>query len=366
MTIGWDAALAWRLERQFLGDGRADSVADVVRRLVAVPSWTGDATLAIALRREHPEPGDLDRARADGRVITTFTFRGSMQLMVPDDAGDCLALRAAGRQWELPSWREYYGLGPDDWTALREAVREALADGPLTQSELGAAVTADKKLRHLSAAFANPSVTLLKPLCWQGDMSIAPSRDGQLTFQSLEGIPGWSGIPPLEEAGPRAVLAYLAAYGPAPADRVQYWLGEGLSAGKKRIEGWIAGLGERLTAMDVDGVAALAVTEHVAEIAATKPVDTVRLLPGLDQWVLGAGTSDPRVVPTERRQLVTRGANLIVVGGRVAGTWKMAGRALTASLFAEAGEVASAELEAQTRRISALVDQPLELKVERV
>jgi hypothetical protein len=365
MTIGWDAALAWRLERQFLGNERADAVADVVRRLIAVPSWSGDATLAIALRRAHPELGDLDRVRADGRVITTFTFRGSMQLMVPEDVGDYLALRAAGRQWELPSWREYYELGPEDWGVLRAAVREALTGGPLTQAELGAAVTAHPKLRHLAAAFADSSVTLLKPLCWQGDMSIAPSQDGKLTFQSLEGVPGWSGIPPLDEAGPRAVIAYLVAYGPAPADRVHYWLGECLSAGKKRIDGWLTGLGDRLTTMDVDGVPALAVTELVDEIAATKPTDSARLLPGLDQWVLGPGTSDPRIVSPERRQLVTRGANLIVAGGRVAGTWRITARILTASLFAEEGHVSPDALEAEVGRIGALIAKPLELAIDR-
>ena len=50
-----------------------------------------------------------------------------------------LALRSAGRQWELPSWVEYYRLGPADWPDFRAAVREALSDGPLTVAELGEA-----------------------------------------------------------------------------------------------------------------------------------------------------------------------------------------------------------------------------------
>ena len=45
-------------------------------------------------------------------------------------------VRASGRQWELPSWQEYYGFAPGDWPAFREAVREALVDGPLTPEEL--------------------------------------------------------------------------------------------------------------------------------------------------------------------------------------------------------------------------------------
>ena len=57
--------------------------------------------------------------------------------MTPEDGGAYLALRAAGRMWELPSWQSYYGLAPSDWPRLREVVRQALADGPLTLEGLG-------------------------------------------------------------------------------------------------------------------------------------------------------------------------------------------------------------------------------------
>jgi hypothetical protein len=73
--------------------------------------------------------------------------------------------------WELPSWQGFYGLTPSDWPRLRETVREVLADRPMTRDELGAAVTARPKFRHLGFAFVEQSWTLLKPLAWQGDMS---------------------------------------------------------------------------------------------------------------------------------------------------------------------------------------------------
>ena len=60
-------------------------------------------------------------------MIKAFAFRGSMHYLSPEEGGIYLALRSAGRQWELPSWVEYYRLTPSDWPDFRAAVREALA-----------------------------------------------------------------------------------------------------------------------------------------------------------------------------------------------------------------------------------------------
>ena len=354
MGIGWGQVLAWRLERQYLAGEPAASVDDVVRRLIAVPAWTGDAELAIAVRRRHPEPGDLPAALADGRVITTFSFRGSMQHMIPELAADALALRAAGRQWELTSWREFYRLEPADWPDLRARVRDALAAGPLTQPELAAAVSADPRYRHLADALAHRSVTLIKPLAWQGDLRMAPARDGRLAFQSFDGVPGWACIPQLDDAGPRAIAAYLSAYGPAARDRVHHWLGDGLSAGKKRIDGWLAALGDRVVELDVDGDTVLCLADHRDEIAATVAVPSVRLLPGFDQWVAGAGTDDVRIVPAAERTVITRGANLVVVDGRVAGTWARGKGSVEVTWFPGAERGLESALDAEIARLGDL------------
>jgi hypothetical protein len=154
MSIGWSQALAWRMRRQFLDPVGTESVAGVVRRLGAVPAQPdASAELAIRTRRQRSRSGEVARA-LQGRIIKTFAFRGATHLLTPEDGGAYLALRSASRMWELPSWQSYYDLTPDDWPALREAVRDALADGPITRDELGAAITARPKFRHLGFAFA--------------------------------------------------------------------------------------------------------------------------------------------------------------------------------------------------------------------
>lgn len=137
MSIRWSQALSWRLRRHLLDPIGGESVAGVVGRLTAVPTVDAAAAeLAVRTRRQRSRPGEVARALAEGRIISTFAFRGAVNLMTPADGGAYLALRAAGRQWELPSWQSYYELTPSDWPRLRETVRDALADGPLTRDEL--------------------------------------------------------------------------------------------------------------------------------------------------------------------------------------------------------------------------------------
>jgi Winged helix DNA-binding domain len=77
----------------------------------------------------------------------------------------------------------------------------------------------------------------------------------------------------------------------------------------------------------------------------------VRLLPAFDQYVLGPGTKDPHVLDPARRGDVSRAAGwiapVVLVAGRVAGTWEVEGGAVRIALFAEAppmdGDVLTAE-----------------------
>lgn len=364
MDVSLSQAMAWRRERQFLAAG-APSAGEVVARLCAVPAWLGNPDLAVRRRLATPSPDALTTALDDGDVIRTYAFRGATHLLAAADAGGYLAVRCANRQWELRSWQEHYALRPQDWPALREVVREVVAHGPVRQSDLAARVARTPRFRHLRSALADRSHTLLKPLGWQGDLCFGPAQDGEHTFRSPAASPRWTGLPDLDDAGRRAVLAYLDAYGPATRDNLHYWLVAGLSAGRRRVDGWLGDLADDgVVEVRVDGVAMLHLREHLAPLAAADPEpDATVLLPGYDQWVLGPGTADPRIVPAAHRPVVTRGANVVVRAGRVAGTWKVAGNHLAVSWFADAARPPRAEVGAEVERLSGLLDRPLTLIV---
>ena len=85
----------------------------------------------------------------------------------------------------------------------------------------------------------------------------------------------------------------------------------------------------------------------------------VRLLPGLDPWILGPGTADQRVVPSDRRTEITRGANPVIVDGRVAGTWKIVKNVLTVSTHA--GALSRDGLDAERARLAKVLGRELDL-----
>jgi hypothetical protein len=289
----------------------------------------------------------------------TFAFRGATHLMTPEDAGVYLAIRMAGRQWELKSWREYYRMAPTDWPVLGEGVREALTEAPLTVKELSASITARPQFRHLAPILAENPWGVMKVLGWHGEMSFGPMRGRTATFQRLDRNPRWAGIPPIDEAGPCAVEAYLRTYGPSTSDNVGYWLGAGLSARRKRLAAWLEALGDRLVEVDVEGTPAMVLGEDLDELAATAPTTAVRLLPAYDQWLFGPGTADPRIVPPGRRQAVTRGANVVIVGGLVSGTWSEGDDEIVIEWFPEAGPPPSDAIGDEVGRLATILGRPL-------
>lgn len=363
VSVSWDQALGWRLGRQLLDPVGSETVAGVVRRLGAVPSMDESlAELAVRTRRTTSRPGELAKALAAGQVVKVFAFRGAVHYLSPEDGGAYLALRAAGRQWELPSWVEFYRLGPQDWPDFRAAVRQALHDGPLTVDELGETLTRRRAYRHLEPVFAYGAGTLIKPLTWQGDMGFGPPRDGKATFQRLDTNPRWRGIPDLDEAGPAAIRAYLRTYGPATSDHVHYWLGQGLSAGRKRLDLWLSGLGDELVAVDVGGTVAHVLRKDVDAFLSATASDAVRFLPGHDQWVLGPGTKDAHVTPPSLRELMTRKANPVVAGGVVRGTWSLRGDDLTVTWLDETPRPEEA-LHAEAARLAGIVGRDLRVQI---
>jgi hypothetical protein len=363
--VTWAKALAWRLGRHLLDRSTGASVVDVVERLGAVPAWPElTAELTVGARRADGRNGDVARALAAGKLVKAYAFRGATHYMTPRAAGDYLALRASSRMWELRSWVSYYGLTPEDWPRFREYVRDALAAGPLTRSELAAALGRSSRYRHLRGHVVDGNDTLLKPLTWQGDMGLGPPRDGEVTFLLLDAVPGWGGIPDAGEAGARVVLGYFRTYGPASPDRLHEWLGPGLGVKRKAIAGWLDGLADRLTAVTIDGDEALVLHEDLDELRASRASSAVRLLPGRDPWVMGPGTDDPHVVPPARREPVSRSANLVVARGVVAGTWTIRDELLRVTWFAESGRVPRGALREECAQLSSFLDRPLGLSLE--
>ena len=159
-------------------------------------------------------------------------------------------------------------MAPGDWPAFREAVREAVAEGPLTREELAVAVARRRPFRAAAAGLVSSSDTLLKALMWQGDLCFGPAREGKGTVQGMHQVKRWAGLPDIDDAGRWAVEAYIRTYGPTSTDGVQYYLGAGLSAGRKALRGWLE-ISDRLVVVDIDGEGLLLFADDVDDLTST-------------------------------------------------------------------------------------------------
>jgi Winged helix DNA-binding domain len=112
---------------------------------------------------------------------------------------------------------------------------------------------------------------------------------------------------------------------------------------KRSLRDWFAAAGDLLTAVEVDGERAFARSEDVEEMAVTTASGTVRLLPAFDQYVLGPGIGDRHVIPTAHRPAVSRTAGwiapVLVVGGRVVGTFETRESTLEITVFEDSPPV---------------------------
>ncbi|WP_248150127.1 DNA glycosylase AlkZ-like family protein [Microbacterium aoyamense] len=333
-SMDFARALTWRLRRHALDDASAASVADVADRVLAFRAWpTDNADLTVATRLATPSMTALGTALARGDVIRSYAFRGGQYVFTRETGATLLTARTATGVWKTARWQEQGGFALDDWQPLREAVRETLRSGPKTRREISTRLEAIPALRHLAPAARGAGAdSLYKPLHWWGDICFGPSIDGEAAFQLV--IPALESID-LDDAGRRAVRAYLHAYGPATEANLAYWLTDGLGVPRKRVQSWVADLADEVESFDLVGTPALVLRVDADDIAAAAPSDAVRLLPAYDPWVFGPGTADATIVPPARRSLISNGANIVIASGVVVGTWKMRADVVTIDAFAE-------------------------------
>lgn len=341
MRVTWEQVFAWRLRRQFVSGAGARSAVEVAERLVGVQAQVASsAELAVALRSAEPSTGAVAQALTAGTLVKTWAMRGTLHAMTPATAATVLPLIAAARTWEKPSWQKAFGASPADVAALAEAVGDVLADAALTRAELVDALLADARFHRLGTELNSGWGALLKPLAWQGVLCHGPAEGNRVTFTSpRRAVPGWTGPLAPEEAAPRAIAAYLGAYGPATPETFDAWLTR-TSHRKTVVRSWFADMGAELVTVDVDGTPGALLAEHADDLAAAEPSAEVHLLGPFDQYVLGPGTAATELLPKAHRAQVSRTAGwiapLVVVGGRIAGTWEFTDDEVAVSMFDDA------------------------------
>jgi hypothetical protein len=350
VSVGLDQVLAWRMSRQHLASPGKATAVELARTLCGVQAQVpASAEQAITVRQADPQAGEVDHAlRADRTMVRCWSVRGTLHLHAGDEAADYGAALAAARTWERASVLRGHGVTLAEIGAIIEAIAEVLPGRVLTREELTEAVLEHTGSSHLGEVLRSGWGFALKPASWLGLLCHGPSDGSRVTFTSpATWLPSWRPAT-ADEAGPRLLRGYLAAYGPATLEDFGQWLFRGTSP--KLLKGWLAAARPDLSEVDVDGRPALLRTADLDELRDTKPDKQVRLLPGFDQYVIAVNRS---LIPAEHRSKVSRTSGwispVVLHCGRVAGVWKLEDGAVHIEPFEE---LPTKLLDAEIERIS--------------
>ena len=305
-----------RLRSQRIAGARFARPGEVVAWMGAVQAqdYLG-ALWALGLRMETAREDEIENAIADRTVVRTWPLRGTLHFVAPADVRWMLALltprviagrRARYRQLELD--QAVFDRSRDVLTRALEGGRQLTRDALYETLDAAGIATAGQRGIHILGRLAQDGL-----LCFA-------AREGkQQTFALLD---EW--VPParkLERDEALAELAgrYFTSHGPATVQDFTWWSGLTVADAKTGIE--LAGT--RLESEVIDGQTYW----FAAAAPAAKPAPPAAcLLPPYDEYTV-AYKDRSAVLDAPQRQLVSINGIFwptIVLGGRVAGTWKRA------------------------------------------
>jgi hypothetical protein len=295
----------------------------------------------------------VEQALAERAIVRTWPMRRTLHVVPAADVRWMLDLlgpigiaRAATRrrQFEL-----------DDATLARaaDALTGALAGGrqlarpdALALLEANNVATADYRGTHI-----------LAHLSMSGLLCMGEQQGKQPAFTLLEEwVPGARRLA-REESLAELARRYFTSHGPATARDFAWWSGLGVTEARRAAELAQADL----VAETIGGVTHW--LPQAAPPAGPGPAPRVHLLPGFDEYLLGYTERGAALHPADAPR-IQPGANgvfrpLIVVDGRVRGTWQRTPRAralrIGAELFAPLGAEEQAAFAAAADRYGRFV-----------
>lgn len=305
------------LSRQLLLRREKRPVTEVIEHLVGLQAQEPiDPYIGLWSRLEDFEPEELGRLLVERRVVRAPFMRATIHLVTDRDA---LALSPVMRpvmrrtfSSQSPFGRNLAGV---DLDAVVAAGRALVQEQPRTRAELRRLLGPQWPDRD--AASLAQAVTYLLPLTQVPPRGVW-KRSGQATWAPIE---TWLGRSLPTDASPeRAVLRYLAAFGPASASDVRTWSGlTGLAATIDRLRPRLR------TFRDARGRELLDVPDGLIPDPETPA--PVRFLPVYDNVVL-SHQDRSRIIDAGDRRRVLQAAyegnfGTVLVDGFARATWRI-------------------------------------------
>jgi hypothetical protein len=257
------------------------------------------------------------------------------------------------------AWLKWLQITEAELTDLVDAIGHTLDEQAITREELIAKVGKGRSER-IQAAMKSGWGGVLKPVARQGLLCFGPSRGQSVTFVGpAKWLGSWRQIDP-DAALAEVARRYLRAYGPATRGDFTRWWGAWPGVGNRA---W-AGLAGDIAAVSIDGQRADILASDVERIKKQPTGGSVQLLPAFDPYVMGHSSRD-HIVEAANLTKVSRTAGwispVVLVDGRVAGTWTHAAVKGTLQLTVEPFQRLASKTKVEVRHRAESLAQTLGL-----
>jgi len=305
-----------RLYNQSIAPAAFEQPGDVVKRLGALQAQDYLAALwAVGLRMEAATEQTIEQAICDRKIVRTWPMRGTLHFVAPEDVRWLLALLtprviagAAQRRKQLELDKATLARAEALFASALQGGRQLSRPEMMALLEQNGIATAGQRGYHI--------------LWWaaqNGLICFGPRQGKQDTFVLLD---EW--LPESKSLSREAALAklahrYFTGHGPATIQDLMWW--SGLPAADARASLELAA--SQLAYEVIDGQTywfspALPTPQAAAP--------TASLLPGFDEYLLGYRDRSAVLNPAHATKVVPGGNGIfkpiIVIDGRVVGTWK--------------------------------------------
>jgi hypothetical protein len=335
---------AARLARQHISRPIGDSVAGMVRRLVAVQAQDfAGAKWAIGLRLGNVSEAEVERAFNAGEILRTHVLRPTWHFVAPEDIRHLLLLTGPRILRQNASICRRLSLDATTLGRSARAIARALEGGRhLTREALRAVVQA----AGIPAAGLQRMAYIMMHAELTGVVCSGPRVGRQFTYARLD-----ERVPPGRLVAREAALADVAARyyrtrAPATAHDFAKWCG--------------------LTVTEASR--AWAALPAPPAVRPARDAPRVHLLSIYDEYVSSYRDRSAIVSPDHGRRLVNQGAALvwaIVLDGQIVGTWRRVvarGRVtIEPTLFVRFSRAERDALGAAARRYGAFLGLPVDV-----
>lgn len=300
----------------------------------------------------------LDRAFDEGAILRTHVMRPTWHFVARADLRWMLQLTAPRVHRVISHYCRRLGL--DSATRTRAAsIFERALDRPLTRTELAAHLE-----RGGIAAKGIPLAMLTIHAELEGVICSGPRRERHMTYARVADRAPGSQPFDRDEALAELTKRYFQSHGPATIRDFVWWSGLTSADAKRGLEI------DRATPEEVDGRTYWTIDSGVRRRAsAAEPA--IHLLPIYDEYLVAYRDRDavphgPGIVRSALGRAM-RFQHALVIGGQVAGTWRIAQSADSVSLEVAAvrrvTRIEKTRLEQVVKRYGRFVDAAVSLSV---